>query len=92
MKRKLEIVYRERDKKSKSFKGISQNITICSNGFRERPTEDNETTFVNTIYISPYIPFLGILSGGITTAKHIYGHKTSTQKPHNDSTSDNPEN
>ena len=25
--------------------------------------------------ISPYIPFLEILSGGITTAKHIYGHK-----------------
>ena len=26
--------------------------------------------------ISPFIPFLGIISGGITTAKHIYSHKT----------------
>ena len=26
--------------------------------------------------ISPYIPFLGFLSGGITTAKHVYEHKT----------------
>ena len=24
--------------------------------------------------LSPYIPFIGILSGGITTAKHIYNH------------------
>ena len=26
--------------------------------------------------ISPYIPFLGFLSGGITTAKHVYEYKT----------------
>ena len=25
--------------------------------------------------ISPYIPFLGFLSGGVTTGKHIYDHK-----------------
>ena len=25
--------------------------------------------------ISPYIPFLGFLSGGITTGKHICDHK-----------------
>ena len=25
--------------------------------------------------ISPCIPFLGFLSGGITTAKHVYDHK-----------------
>ena len=30
--------------------------------------------------ISPYIPFLRILSGGITTAKHIYRHKTKPQE------------
>ena len=27
--------------------------------------------------ITTFIPFLGIISGGITTAKHVYGHKTS---------------
>ena len=26
--------------------------------------------------ISPYIPYLGILSGGVTTAKHIHEHST----------------
>ena len=26
--------------------------------------------------ISPYIPFLGFLSGGITIAKHVYSHKS----------------
>ena len=26
--------------------------------------------------ITPFIPFLGILSGGITTAKHVYDHKS----------------
>ena len=30
--------------------------------------------------ISPYIPFLGFLSGGITTGKHIYGHKKNKNK------------
>ena len=30
--------------------------------------------------VSPYIPLLGILSGGITTAKHIYDHKTKQVK------------
>ena len=29
--------------------------------------------------ITPYISLLGILSGGITTAKHIYGHKIKQQ-------------
>ena len=32
--------------------------------------------------ITPFIPFLGFLSGGITTAKHVYGHKpTNRTKP-----------
>ena len=26
--------------------------------------------------LSPYIPFVGFLSGGITTAKHIYNHRS----------------
>ena len=30
--------------------------------------------------ISPYIPFLGFLSGGITTGKHIYDHKKNKNK------------
>ena len=30
--------------------------------------------------ITPFIPFLDI-SGGITTAKHVYGHKTNKQEP-----------
>ena len=30
--------------------------------------------------ITPYIPFLGFLSGGITTARHVYGHKTNQQE------------
>ena len=30
--------------------------------------------------ITPYILFLGIISGGITTAKHVYGHKTNKQE------------
>ena len=25
--------------------------------------------------LSPYIPFIGLLSGGVTTAKHIYKHR-----------------
>ena len=29
--------------------------------------------------IIPHIPFLGFLSGVITTAKHVYGHKTNQQ-------------
>ena len=29
--------------------------------------------------ITPFIPFLEFLSGGITTAKHVYGHKTNQQ-------------
>ena len=37
--------------------------------------------------ITPYIPLLGILSGGITTGKHIYGHKT--QNTSDASTSEN---
>ena len=28
----------------------------------------------------PIIPFLGILSGGITTAKHVYDHKTKQEE------------
>ena len=28
--------------------------------------------------ISPYLPFLGILSGGVTTAKHIYNYESKT--------------
>ena len=39
--------------------------------------------------ISPYIPLLGIPSGEITTAKHIYGHKSKTQNPSDASTSEN---
>ena len=42
--------------------------------------------------ISPHIPLLGILSGGITTAKHIYGHKSKTQNPSDANDSDKPEN
>ena len=36
---------------------------------------------VNSIVekISPYIPFISFLSGGIITAKHVYGHKTEQQ-------------
>ena len=30
--------------------------------------------------ITPHIPFLGIISGGITTAKHLYGHKTNKEE------------
>ena len=30
--------------------------------------------------ITPFIPFLGFLSGGITTAKHVYGHKSNQQE------------
>ena len=30
--------------------------------------------------ISPYIPCLGFLSGGITTGKHIYNHKNNKNK------------
>ena len=30
--------------------------------------------------ITPFIPFLGILSGGITTAKHVYDHKSKKQE------------
>ena len=26
--------------------------------------------------LTPYLPFIGILSGGVTTAKHIYDHKS----------------
>jgi len=29
--------------------------------------------------ISPFIPYLGILSGGATVAKHVYEHKTKPQ-------------
>ena len=29
---------------------------------------------------TPIFPFLGILSGGVTTAKHIYDHKTKTRR------------
>ena len=29
--------------------------------------------------ISPFIPFLGFVSGGVTTAKHVYEHKTKPQ-------------
>ena len=29
--------------------------------------------------ITRFIPFLGFLSGGITTARHVYGHKTNQQ-------------
>ena len=29
--------------------------------------------------ISPFIPFLGFLSGGITTTKHVYDHKNKQQ-------------
>lgn len=39
--------------------------------------------------ITPYLRFLGILSGGITTAKHVYNHKTKTQthnETHNEKT------
>ena len=42
--------------------------------------------------ISPYIPFLGFLSGGITTAKHVYQHKSkpkSEQSDEHNETSDN---
>ena len=40
--------------------------------------------------ITPYIPLLGILSGGITTAKHIYDHHK-TQNSQEASTSHNPD-
>ena len=30
--------------------------------------------------ITPYMPFWGFLSGGITTTKHVYGHKTNKQE------------
>ena len=30
--------------------------------------------------ISPYIPFLEFLSGGITTRKHVYDHKKNKNK------------
>ena len=39
---------------------------------------------------TPYIPLLGILSGGITTAKHIYDHHK-TQNSQEASTSHNPD-
>ena len=28
--------------------------------------------------LTPFLPFIGILSGGVTTAKHIYDHKSKT--------------
>ena len=31
--------------------------------------------------ISPYIPFLGVISGGVTMARHIYKHKTASDEP-----------
>ena len=30
--------------------------------------------------LTPYLPFIGILSGGVTTAKHIYNHKAKDQE------------
>ena len=33
--------------------------------------------------ITPYLPFLGILSGGITTARHVYNYKMKAKKQNN---------
>ena len=41
--------------------------------------------------ISPYIPFLGFLSGGITTAKHVYEHKSKPKSEQSDERN-NPDN
>ena len=41
--------------------------------------------------ISPYIPFLGFLSGGITTAKHVYEHKSKPKSEQSDE-HNNPDN
>ena len=38
--------------------------------------------------ISPYIPLLGVVSGGVTTVRHIYNHKTNDSKENNESSSD----
>ena len=59
---------------------------------KKKRAEMRATIVLLRNYGSPYIPFLGILWSGITTAKHIYGHKTNTQNSQNESTSDNPEN
>ena len=34
--------------------------------------------------ITPYIPFLGFLSGGITTVKHVYEHKSKPKSEQSD--------
>ena len=41
--------------------------------------------------ISPYTPFLGFLSGGITTAKHVYEHKSKPKSEQSDERN-NPDN
>ena len=41
--------------------------------------------------ISSYIPFLGFLSGGITTAKHVYEHKSKPKSEQSDERN-NPDN
>lgn len=28
-----------------------------------------------TRYVAPFLPFMGILSGSVTTGKHIFSHK-----------------
>ena len=39
--------------------------------------------------LSPYIPCIGFLSGGITTAKHVYNHKNTPCSPNPEGESDN---
>ena len=37
--------------------------------------------------ITPYVPFLGLLSGGVITAKHVYNHKAAPAAKEDESTS-----
>jgi hypothetical protein len=49
-------------------------------GTAQRQASEGRRSIPLTRSISPHIPFIGLISGGCTTAKHVVAHKWSKPK------------
>ena len=73
------------------FSNLMEAINMVDSGNELREELNQDKLFKSDVKsvvakLSPYIPYLGIVSGGVTTVKHVY--RRAPEQPHSEETDD----
>jgi hypothetical protein len=71
------------------FSNLMEAINMVDSGEELRTELNHDKLFRSDVKsvvgkLSPYIPYLGIISGGVTTVKHVYRRAPSEEEPKTD--------